>query len=84
MRPGEKLTEELFHSEESLAETQYEKILLAESRPLKVEGLVQGLADIERACEAYEHERVRELAIGLVPEYLEDSGVSGGHPSEAA
>ena len=84
LRPGEKLTEELFHSEESLAETQYEKILLAESRPLKVEGLVQGLADIERACEAYEHERVRELAIGLVPEYLEDSGVSGGHPSEAA
>ncbi|MGE4648236.1 MAG: hypothetical protein AAEJ59_09215, partial [Arenicellales bacterium] len=69
-RAGEKLTEELFHADENLAETAYEKILLAASRSIEVERLRQGLAEVESACSQYDYEQVREIAISLVPEYL--------------
>jgi FlaA1/EpsC-like NDP-sugar epimerase len=70
LRAGEKLTEELFHADENLAETAYEKILLAASRSIEVERLRQGLVEVESACSQYDYEQVREIAISLVPEYL--------------
>ena len=68
LRAGEKLTEELFHADESLAETAYEKILLAASRSIEADRLRQGLVEIESACSQYDYERVRTIATSLVPE----------------
>ncbi len=72
LRAGEKLTEELFHVDENLAETAYEKILLAASRSIEVDRLRQGLVELESACSQYDSEKVRTIAISLVPEYLGD------------
>jgi FlaA1/EpsC-like NDP-sugar epimerase len=76
LRAGEKLKEELFHADESLAETAYEKILLATSRSIETDRLRQGLGEIESACSQYDYEQVRAIAIGLVPEYLATAEVS--------
>ncbi len=70
LRAGEKLTEELFHADENLAETAYEKILLAASRSIEADRLRQGLVEIESACSQYDYEQVRAIATGLVPESL--------------
>ena len=70
LRAGEKLTEELFHADESLTETAYEKILLAASRSIEAGRLRQGLVEIESACSQYDYEEVRAIAISLVPESL--------------
>lgn len=76
LRGGEKLTEELFHADENLAETAYEKILLATSRSIEADRLRQGLVEIESACSQYDYEQVRAIAISLVPEYLATAEVS--------
>ena len=70
LRAGEKLTEELFHADENLAETAYEKILLATSRSIEADRLRQGLVEIESACSQYDYEQVRAIATSLVPESL--------------
>ena len=69
LRPGEKLEEELFHKEEKLTDTNYEKILLAQSRPLEpetalknIDTLISALDDNGASCSS------RVLA-SLVPEY---------------
>ena len=69
LRPGEKLTEELFHPDEDLAPTLYEKILLAQSRSLDESHLESELQTLRESVELYDHGRAREIAIGLVPEY---------------
>ena len=76
LRAGEKLKEELFHADENLAETAYEKILLATSRSIEADRLRQGLGEIESACSQYDYEQVRAIAISLVPEYLATAEVS--------
>ena len=76
LRAGEKLKEELFHADENLAETAYEKILLATSRSIEADRLRQGLGEIESACTQYDYEQVRAIAISLVPEYLATAEVS--------
>jgi FlaA1/EpsC-like NDP-sugar epimerase len=70
LRAGEKLTEELFHADENLAETAYEKILLAASRSIEADQLRQGLVEIESACSQYNYEQVHAIATSLVPESL--------------
>lgn len=69
LRPGEKLTEELFHPDEDLAPTLYEKILLAQSRSLDESHLESELQTLRESVELYDHDRARQIAIGLVPEY---------------
>jgi len=71
LRPGEKLTEELFHPDENLTPTSYEKILLAQSRSFDRTHLENRLEELRQCVEIYDHERAREIAIGLVPEYRE-------------
>jgi FlaA1/EpsC-like NDP-sugar epimerase len=85
LRAGEKLKEELFHADENLAETAYEKILLATSRSIEADRLRQGLGEIESACGQYDYEQVRAIAISLVPEYLATAEVSQTEaPTQAA
>ena len=85
LRPGEKLTEELFHPDENLTPTSYEKILLAQSRSFDRAHLESRFEELRQSVEIYDHERVRELAIGLVPEYREgQNGNTAEFPNQAA
>jgi len=69
LRPGEKLSEELFHPEERLAPTAYEKILLAEGRALDTDLFWRRFEELSDAVEHYDHLRAKEIAVQLVPEY---------------
>ena len=69
LRPGEKLSEELFHPEERLAPTAYEKILLAEGRALDTDSFWRRFEELSDAVEHYDHLRAKEIAVQLVPEY---------------
>lgn len=85
LRPGEKLTEELFHPDENLTPTSYEKILLAQSRSFDRTHLENRLEELRQCVEIYDHERAREIAIGLVPEYREgQNGNTAEFPNQAA
>jgi len=76
LRPGEKLSEELFHEREELAETMHEKILLARSRQFDWNLLGANLERLEQACEAYDTEAIERGLRWFVPEY----GDRPGHP----
>jgi len=77
LRPGEKLTEELFHPDERLTPTSNEKILLAEGRSIDSAHFWGLFAELGKAVEVYDHVRAKEIAISLVPEYeLRDAGRS--------
>ena len=69
LRPGEKLFEELQHSEENTLETQHPKIsrFVCESPELEV--LESMLKDIGSSCESYDVGRIKSQLKILVPEY---------------
>ena len=69
LRPGEKLTEELFHPGENLADTGYEKILLAENRPVDDERVTELMAGLDEACNVYNYQAIDAIVSELVPEY---------------
>jgi FlaA1/EpsC-like NDP-sugar epimerase len=68
LRPGEKLFEELFHSQENLAETEHTKILLAQHRRMDWRHLQAVLSDLQQACDDYAEATIDELVSVLVPE----------------
>ena len=68
LRPGEKLYEELFHEQESLAETGHDKIFLAESRMANWEEVTSTLDGMMQACIAYDEEGCKVLLKQMVPE----------------
>jgi FlaA1/EpsC-like NDP-sugar epimerase len=85
LRAGEKLYEELFHPDEDLTPTSYEKILLAKSRGINSPELMSQLNELRSCVEDYDHQRAREIAVGLVPEYREDVAENGAQsPIQAA
>jgi FlaA1/EpsC-like NDP-sugar epimerase len=59
LRPGEKLTEELFHSDENLAVTQHQKILLAPQRAGAKLRIADCLRELRDACEHHDETEVR-------------------------
>ncbi len=69
-RPGEKLSEELFHPVEPLNTTRHAKILLAPHRPLEHAGFAERLAKLRKACDAFDEPALERILTGLVPEYL--------------
>ncbi len=69
LRPGEKLHEELFHTEEWPVRTQHAKILRADSRWMASESLAQALDTLEQACAEYDETRLRALLRRVVAEY---------------
>ncbi|MDH3688467.1 MAG: polysaccharide biosynthesis protein [Gammaproteobacteria bacterium] len=71
LRPGEKMTEELFYSDEVLTDTAHEKILLAQSRHVEPSLISSIISQIEYACDAYDEEKLRKLMRTLVPELEE-------------
>jgi len=84
LRPGEKLSEELFHPEERLAPTAYEKILLAEGRPLDADLFWKLFEELSVSVEHYDHLRAKEIAVQLVPEYQRCGSKAGQAASDAA
>jgi FlaA1/EpsC-like NDP-sugar epimerase len=78
LRDGEKLYEELFHLEEPLADTDYEKLLLAQSRSVDFDAVNVCLNTISDAVNVFDNQRLYDLISQLVPEY--DDSLKRGEP----
>jgi FlaA1/EpsC-like NDP-sugar epimerase len=76
LRPGEKLHEELFHEREKLVETGHEQIRLARYREVGWDLLTNRLAELDKACAAYDTNRLGELLNWFVPERKRVGGAS--------
>ena len=67
LRPGEKLTEELFYENEMLTSTSHNKILLArheEVNPIHINNVI---TQLEQACEEYSVEEINRILSSNVP-----------------
>ena len=73
LRPGEKLAEQLFHSEEAFTDTGYEKILLAQTRGVHVETVNRICLELSQACQSYDFQKIEELIKRAVPEYRSEA-----------
>lgn len=69
-RPGEKLSEELFRSNETLGPTRHGKIFLARSRPVEPDAFTPQLARLRDACDTFDESALRRILAELVPEYF--------------
>lgn len=67
LRPGEKMTEELFYDDETLSPTRQEGILLASPRTPERAALVQAIAEVEAAAQTGDVEQVLATLGRLVP-----------------
>src|SRR5690625_3147881 len=72
LRPGEKLTEELFHVQEALASTGHPKIMRAQAREIDLGELQTRLRALEQVCRSGCEVALRGELRGLVPEALLD------------
>ena len=71
LRPGEKLSEELFHESEALGKTAHAGILRAKARAMTLDMLAPMLESLNEAARARDAESVRALLHELVPEFKE-------------
>jgi FlaA1/EpsC-like NDP-sugar epimerase len=69
LRPGEKLYEELLHESEGLQLTSHEKLLLAKSRTVKWEWLMEKLVCLQKAAASRNIEKLRKCLQDVVPEF---------------
>ncbi|HET9149848.1 MAG TPA: nucleoside-diphosphate sugar epimerase/dehydratase [Alphaproteobacteria bacterium] len=69
LRPGEKLSEELFHAAEPLEPTRYGGILTAQPRTADLSALEQDLARLEARARGGDESGALGLLAALVPEY---------------
>ncbi|QPK61831.1 polysaccharide biosynthesis protein [Methylomonas sp. LL1] len=69
LRPGEKLYEELFHDEEPLMETGYNKLRLAKARVYDNDAWFRQIQELTQACRQQDQQRILTLLKGLVPEF---------------
>lgn len=72
LRPGEKLYEELFHDQEQLMETGYEKLRLAKARQYDTEEWTNQIAKLAAACRQHDQDHILGLLKQLVPEFIAD------------
>jgi len=69
LRPGEKLYEELFHDEEALQKTGYEKLRLAKARLYDSNLWSQQIDELAHACQTRDQQQILKLLKALVPEF---------------
>jgi FlaA1/EpsC-like NDP-sugar epimerase len=73
LRPGEKLEEELFYADEQLTDTDFEKLLLAASRNINQDAVLEDISKlVDQICEAelfVDSKDLRVVLNRLVPEY---------------
>jgi FlaA1/EpsC-like NDP-sugar epimerase len=72
LRPGEKLSEELFHPQEHYVDTTHRKIFLAQSRAGDWNALVAALDEVARAAADFDEITLASLLHTLVPEFTRD------------
>jgi FlaA1/EpsC-like NDP-sugar epimerase len=75
LRPGEKLTEELFHDDEKLSETVHHQINLAESRILDRGVVMTDISSLLSKCEQSDTDGIEQVMKKLVPEYTPENNV---------
>ena len=75
LRPGEKLEEELFHYQESLTPTEIENLLLAGTRPVDRDTVLECCQQLADASEEYDQQRILRTVKKLVPEYREADNI---------
>ncbi len=69
LRPGEKLYEELFHDEEVLQETGYEKLRLAKARLYDTQEWSTKITELTIGCRQWDQETILAKLKQLVPEF---------------
>lgn len=69
LRLGEKLSEELFHSEEDVTDTQHDKLLLAKTREVNSEKVQKTFARFQQAVDSNDCVQLTNGLKQLVPEY---------------
>lgn len=69
LRPGEKISEELFHNDEHLAATPHENILLAKHHNMDWSVFSSVMIQLHRACEAYDENHIHSLMARVSPSY---------------
>ena len=81
LRPGERLSEELFGFGETYGSTAQDKILLAKSRPVRPADLADGLAALREACDAFDEPALKRLLNGFFPGYADAAPSAAGSAS---
>lgn len=80
LRPGEKVTEELFLEDEQPKPTGHEKLLLANSVALDHAWIAATIDGLARSCREYDEAAVLGGLKALVPEYVEHAGGDRASP----
>ncbi|MGZ4960715.1 MAG: polysaccharide biosynthesis protein [Methylomonas sp.] len=75
LRPGEKLYEELFHEQEKLLETGYEKLRLAKARLYDTTEWAAQIEELAAACRQRDQEEILGQLRQLVPEFRVDASL---------
>lgn len=73
LRPGEKLHEELFHTDENLTDTSHEKIMLAMSRKTDWQTLAESMDKFHKAVDEFDIDEIKALIKKLVPEMTQQN-----------
>ncbi|MEQ9491425.1 MAG: nucleoside-diphosphate sugar epimerase/dehydratase [Alphaproteobacteria bacterium] len=76
LRPGEKLFEELLHSDETIVASGYPGLKLAAPRAGELEALVASLNDLEDSARSRNRSAALDRIVELVPEYKPDIGIA--------
>ena len=66
LRPGEKLTEELFHPEEQQVATSHEKILLAKYPEIRIEYINEKLKELQKADNEFDDDKLRMILHDII------------------
>lgn len=76
LRPGEKMTEELFHGSEEVGATGIPRVNLAAPRTLGLEAMAGRLADLERACAGADRDAALAILREIAPEWTSGSAAT--------
>jgi FlaA1/EpsC-like NDP-sugar epimerase len=74
IKPGERLSEELFASYEDLKETPVDEIMVAIPPPVKADEVMPKIMRLEEAAAAMDHDATVELLRELIPSYEPTAG----------
>ncbi len=80
LRPGEKLYEEVMHSDEAIIATRSKKILKLAPRATDLRIMRQQVLELRQACTNNEVERVRRVLKFSVPEYRSEGDLAAALP----
>ncbi len=76
LRPGEKLFEELLHSDETIVASGHPGLKLAAPRAGKLDSLIASLQELETAARSRNRSAALDRIVELVPEYSPDTGIA--------